>query len=634
MWLFIWLEIVWGSLWMSRIVAHYLPLIVYAIVGIISPGLRKYVALVVALETPVTLVFWAFISFITFYPLMSDNHKALKDADGTQSWEKTLNNVLVSLFIGSLVYLAERLFVQMLSVSFHRTRFSTRIKANKKAVRMLVALLDAAYEVFPPFSQEFALEDAQLENGLLNAAGNSKIVNNFNVQKVAARVNRAVGNAANMIGTIARDAYGSSGNGQRPDSSAHKIVTDALAHKASSEVLANRIWKSLVLEDSESLSANDLVDVLGGRDDLDPHDLFDVLDSDQNGDITLEEMVASVKEMGLERKRIYRNLKDMDVAITKLHSLLMFIVGLIIVIIFIGMLAPSVGTVLATFGSSLLALSFIFSTTCQEILASCVFLFVKHPLDIGDVVQVLVSSTIQTMKVTEISLLYTVLQDTSSGVIRQASNAVLNTLWIDNFSRSGPMSVPFSLILGIPETTDADIQTLRDRIDEFIAQNRREYYPNPYIQITDFPDLDRIKLCVSVTLKNNFAEFALLGPRRTKFVEFLGRMIREIPLHVPRRAETYNNPATPMYSVSATPDTVKEFNKPSTMETRHGLRVPMGMIPEEIGDETAVVEEHENVFADPIHAEKEVTTSARRESELSRAGTTLSRRASHGLRKR
>jgi hypothetical protein len=196
------------------------------------------------------------------------------------------------------------------------------------------------------------------------------------------------------------------------------------------------------------------------------------------------------------------------------------------------------------------------------------------------------------------------------------------------------MSVPFSLILGIPETTDADIQTLRDRIDEFIAQNRREYYPNPYIQITDFPDLDRIKLSVSVTLKNNFAEGALLGPRRTKFVEFLGRMIRDIPLHVPRRDETYNNPATPMYSVSTTPDNVKEFNKPSTMETRHGLRVPMGMIPEEIGDETAVVEEHENVFADPIHAEKEVTTSARRESELSRAGTSLSRRASRGLRKR
>lgn len=647
MWLFIWIEIVWGSLWVTRIVAHYLPLVIYALVGIVAPGFRKYVALVVALEMPLALCMWSFVSFITFYPIMTDNHKALKDAD-PQEWQRVLNNVLVALFIGTLVYFCERLFVQMLSISFHKTRFSARIKENKRATKMLGSLLEGAYNVFPPFCEEFELEDAQLENGLLNATAGKlgKIGNNVKVQTVAARVNRVVGSAANVIGNAARDASGNNTNGNlngRGASPASKLVANALGSSRGAEVLANRIWKSLVLEDSEALTIEDLFDVMGRDDPTEVLDMFDVLDADHNGDLTLDEMVQSVKEVSRERKRIYRSLKDMDVAISKLHSLLLFIVMIIIIIIFIGMLAPSVGAVLATLGSSLLALSFIFSATCQEILASCVFLFVKHPLDIGDMVQIQVPQGIQTMKVTEISLLYTVLQDIGTGVLRQASNAVLNTLWIDNYSRSGAMSYAFNLVLGVPETTEGDIQRLREGIDAFIAENPRDFYPGPYIQVTDFPDLDRIKLTINVTMKSNFADAILLGVRRTKFIACLSRLIRETPLHIPRREDTYSNPATPMYSLSVTDEAVKNFQQQSlTHGKRHGGRPAFGMLQDPIEEvpEEAVVETEADVFADPPKSATEpadpekAASSARRESGLSRADTTLSRRVSRGLRKR
>lgn len=60
--------------------------------------------------------------------------------------------------------------------------------------------------------------------------------------------------------------------------------------------------------------------------------------------------------------------------------------------------------VIGSAGTALLSLSFVFATTTQEFLGSCIFLFVKHPYDVGDRVDI---GKVQ-MVVDRISLLYTV----------------------------------------------------------------------------------------------------------------------------------------------------------------------------------------------------------------------------------
>lgn len=59
----------------------------------------------------------------------------------------------------------------------------------------------------------------------------------------------------------------------------------------------------------------------------------------------------------------------------------------------------------------------------QEVLASIIFLFIKHPYDVGDRVQINKEFYI----VQEINLLSTVFMDSSSAYV-QAPNNVLNTL--------------------------------------------------------------------------------------------------------------------------------------------------------------------------------------------------------------
>lgn len=87
-------------------------------------------------------------------------------------------------------------------------------------------------------------------------------------------------------------------------------------------------------------------------------------------------------------------------------------------------------TTLATAGTTLLSLSFVFSVTAQEILGSCVFLFVKHPLDVGDTIYLNGSSQSATpdqLIVEHTSLLYTVFKRVNSARMVQIPNNILNT---------------------------------------------------------------------------------------------------------------------------------------------------------------------------------------------------------------
>ena len=84
-----------------------------------------------------------------------------------------------------------------------------------------------------------------------------------------------------------------------------------------------------------------------------------------------------VNEISKERKSLARSMRDVDSAIGKLDDVLVVVVFIITIFIFISFLNTNFGTTLATAGTALLSLSFIFSATCQEILASILFLFYK-----------------------------------------------------------------------------------------------------------------------------------------------------------------------------------------------------------------------------------------------------------------
>jgi hypothetical protein len=68
-WVFTWIEVIWLSLWVSKICAYFLPYIFQFLCGIVSSGTRKYALILEALELPLSLVGWALVSLATFIPV-------------------------------------------------------------------------------------------------------------------------------------------------------------------------------------------------------------------------------------------------------------------------------------------------------------------------------------------------------------------------------------------------------------------------------------------------------------------------------------------------------------------------------------------------------------------------------------
>lgn len=68
-WIFAWVEIVWLSLWVSKLVAQALPAIFQFLCGIVSSGTRKYALVLRNLEIPLSLAGWALAALATFIPV-------------------------------------------------------------------------------------------------------------------------------------------------------------------------------------------------------------------------------------------------------------------------------------------------------------------------------------------------------------------------------------------------------------------------------------------------------------------------------------------------------------------------------------------------------------------------------------
>ena len=111
------------------------------------------------------------------------------------------------------------------------------------------------------------------------------------------------------------------------------------------------------------------------------------------------------------------------------------------------------------------SLSFVFSATAQEVLGSCIFLFVKHPFDVGDRVDIGDNQLL----VERISLLFTIFRKVKDHKTTQVPNIVLNSNWIDNVTRSKAMREQVLLYVN-SDTSLEDIELLKREMLAFVRE--------------------------------------------------------------------------------------------------------------------------------------------------------------------
>lgn len=338
-WLFMWLLVSWVGLWVSKLIAHYLPNIFQFLCGIVSAGTRKYALILKALEIQLSLVGWALISLSTFLPIMTRNPDTRASGDtSTREWERIVQKVLGAALVSSLIFLGERLFIQLISVNYHRKQFARRIAESKEHVLQLATLYDASRGLFPPFCVEFAEEDAMIHDTIDATLARKRKGGKTHRRSGSAtpmRILRDAGRFGNKVtaafGNVAQEITGK--NVFNPDS-ARSVVIEALERNRSSEALARRLWLSLVVEGQEALYLEDMVEVLGEGRQVEAEDCFHALDTDANGDVSLDEMIMAVAEFGRERRAIANGMNDVDQAINVLDRMLCVVVFVAMVFTF------------------------------------------------------------------------------------------------------------------------------------------------------------------------------------------------------------------------------------------------------------------------------------------------------------
>ena len=326
-----WIEVLWLSIWVSKLVAKAVPFIFMFLCGVVSSGTRKYAMMLKAVEIPLSLVGWAVTGLVTFTALMAPSI----NFNDSPRWITVVKNLLGPALIAALIYLAEQSFIQFISVNYHRRSFDGRIRDSKHVIHLLGMLFDASRTLFPMYCPEFLEEDYMINDSIQalvmgHHMGHAKkgsltplrIINN--VGRMGDKVTSVFGNIASEI----------TGKHVFNPHSAHSIVVEALEKTRSSEALAKRIWMSFVVEGKEALYLDDFQEVLGPANREEAEEAFIALDSDGNGDISLDEMIMRVVEVGRERTAIASSMRDVGQAIGVLDQVLSLILLVVIIFIF------------------------------------------------------------------------------------------------------------------------------------------------------------------------------------------------------------------------------------------------------------------------------------------------------------
>lgn len=499
--IFVWLEIVWAGLWIAKLCSKTLPFIFQFLVGFVSAETRKHAELIKSLEHPLSLVVWAIVAWATVpviqaFDVSGPGALHATNIDG-HSWIWYLRRVLLACIPVSCAYFAEKLFIQKIAVEYHRRQFMSKINASKRLIDILTELYTASIELYAPYTNELLEEEDYL---ISNTLITSSFARNF-VDKTGQRQIKVLGGIARVGNGVTSIFVNAASEviGSRIDPTSNRAtVIAALEKRASAEALARRIWLTIAQEGKDALYETDIANVLGPRREDDADEIFNLLDKDRNGDVSIDEMQMMLADLEMQQKAMVRSMHDVKQSIASLDYLGQLAVLVVSGVIFAAFFSSNFVAHLTVFTTTALSFSFAFAGTVQEFASSCIFIFSKHPYDVGD--RIYVNGTEMTVK--NISLLYTTFERIDNNRAVQIPNTINNTNWIENVSRSSAMRESFNVTVDAG-TTAEDIKALQNELNNFVTStgHKRDYKPDVVVDINEVGNFASLQLRIEYTHK-------------------------------------------------------------------------------------------------------------------------------------
>ncbi|KAM1775591.1 hypothetical protein ACFX15_041641 [Malus domestica] len=301
------------------------------------------------------------------------------------------------------------------------------------------------------------------------------------------------------------------------DESSLKITTECQAKEA-----ARKIFMRVAKPGFPHICLEDLMRFMNKDEALKTLHLFGAAsEHDKIGKTALKNWVVNAFK---ERRALALSLTDTKTAVDELHKIINVLVSIVIVIIWLIILGVHVSHYLLLISSQLLLLAFIFGNTCKMVFEAIIFLFVRHPFDVGDRCEV---DGVQ-MVVEEMNILTTVFLKYDNQKIIYP-NSVLATKGIANYHRS-PDTVEFIDFCVHIATPMEKVATMKERLKKYMKSRKDHWHDDPLLVTRDVLDLNRLMISVWPTHKMNYQDIEERWRRRSLLVEEMIKVFRELDI--------------------------------------------------------------------------------------------------------
>ncbi|KAL8525171.1 hypothetical protein ACS0TY_014700 [Phlomoides rotata] len=288
------------------------------------------------------------------------------------------------------------------------------------------------------------------------------------------------------------------------------------------KIAAKKIFLNVAKPGSKHIYVEDLMRFMREDGSLKTMHLFE--DGTEEKGISKHALKNWVVTAFRERRALALSLNDTKTAVNKLHHMLNALVGVLIVVVWLLILKVATTHFLVFLNSQVLLVVFMFGNTCKTTFEAIIFLFVMHPFDVGDRVEV---DGVQ-MIVEEMNILTTVFLKFNNHKIYYP-NTVLSTKPIHNYYRSPDMgdSIDFCIHISTP---GEKIAAMKERITRYVDNKSEHWYPAPKIVMRDVEDLNRLKFSIWLSQRMNFQDMGERWTRRALLVEEMVKIFRELDI--------------------------------------------------------------------------------------------------------
>ena len=411
-----------------------------------------------------------------------------------------LYQVLVCAQIATLVMAAKVVFIKLLANAFHRKAYFERIRDALFDHYVIERLSIPSYMLNKSARIEIESATAGIRGVPQEEAG---ILENLSQNNLGVRTFQ------NIMRFVRRTKITTISTQQQRDVRSEEEGRD----------VAKEIFKNVVPEGRFHMLVFDLFHFLK---ESDADRAFQAFESEE-GVVTCESFENWVTSLIRERKALALTLSDTKTAIRSLSRLLDWVVGVIIVLIWLFLLNVNIQKLLVVTSGSFLASLFVFGNTCKTVFESIIFLFVSHPFDVSDIIRV----DGQTYVVEEMQLLSTILLAADNSKTFFANNQLALKV-IGNYYRSPDQIELIDLALGWG-TPIKKIEDMKACILRFLQANPEQWYPKVTLNMKTF-DNEKILLTFSIQHRISFQNVDVRLANKNRLMMTVMKALHELDL--------------------------------------------------------------------------------------------------------